>query len=87
MLSNMPKEQIQLIVSEIQSFYLKERQENISEVEAQKVLEFMKDTIAPFLYNAILYDVFRIIENQCDHFEKEILKLEQPKSKQKVKFN
>ncbi len=87
MLNRMPNEQIQWLVSEIQSFYLKERKEKISEIEAQRLLDFIKDTISPILYNAILYDVFRIIENQCDHLEKEILQLEQPSTLKKLKFN
>lgn len=80
-------DQIQWIISEIQSFYLRERQENISENEAQKLFDFVKETLSPILYNAILYDVFRIIENQCDHLEREILNLEKPNTLNNLKFN
>ncbi|WP_396953842.1 DUF2164 domain-containing protein [Niallia sp. MER 6] len=72
------KEQQQLMVSEIQTFFAAERDEEISEFAAESVLEFFKDTIAPHFYNAGVMDVKNLVEEQFSAIEDEILTLEKP---------
>ncbi|MFO1445291.1 DUF2164 domain-containing protein [Bacillus sp. Bva_UNVM-123] len=78
MIFKLTKEQQQLMISDIQTFFSQERDEEITEFAAERVLEFVKDSLAPHFYNAAVHDVKNVVEQQYFSIEEEILSLERP---------
>ncbi|OIK11246.1 DUF2164 domain-containing protein [Bacillus sp. MUM 13] len=78
MFLNLSKEQQQLMISEIQTFFSLERDEEITEFAAERVLDFVKESLAPHFYNAAIQDAKHVAEQQFSSLEDEILTLERP---------
>jgi uncharacterized protein (DUF2164 family) len=78
LLFKLTKEQKELMISEIQTFFSQERDEEISEFAADNFLEFVKESLAPHFYNAAVTDVKRVVEERFSALEDEILTLERP---------
>ncbi|GKU80632.1 DUF2164 domain-containing protein [Niallia sp. NCCP-28] len=78
MFYKLTKEQQQLMISNIQTFFTQEREEEISEFAAERVLDFVKESLAPHFYNAGILDAKQIIEDQFSVLEDEVLTLEKP---------
>ncbi|MDZ5471388.1 DUF2164 domain-containing protein [Bacillus sp. 31A1R] len=78
MFMKLTKEQQQLMISDIQTFFLQERDEEITEFAAERVLDFVKESLAPHFYNAAVSDVKQVVELQFTAIEDEILTLERP---------
>ncbi|WML57718.1 DUF2164 domain-containing protein [Neobacillus sp. PS2-9] len=78
MFFKLTKEQQQVMISDIQSFFSDERDEELSEFAAERVLDFVKETLAPHFYNAAVFDVKRVVEERYASLEDEILTLERP---------
>jgi len=72
------KEQQEMMISDIQTFFSQERDEEISEFAAERVLDFFKETIAPHFYNMAISDAKKLVEEQFMAIEDEILTLEKP---------
>lgn len=72
------KEQQQLMMTDIQNFFMNERDEEITEFEAERVLDFVKESLAPYIYNAAISDVKYVVEQQFSNMEEEIISLERP---------
>lgn len=75
------KEQHDLMISAIQDFFYKERDEDISEFAAERVLDFIKESIGPHFYNSAILDARHVIEQQFSSLEDEIYTLERPVKK------
>ncbi|WP_147535443.1 DUF2164 domain-containing protein [Bacillus marasmi] len=78
MFYKLTKEQQQMMISAIQTFFSQDRDEEISEFAAERVLDFVKETLAPHFYNAAVQDVKMVVEQQFASIEEEILTLERP---------
>ena len=78
MFLKLTKEQQQLMISDIQSFFSQERDEEITEFAAERVLDFVKESLAPHFYNAAIHDARYVAEQQYASLEDEILTLERP---------
>jgi uncharacterized protein (DUF2164 family) len=78
MFFKLTKEQQLEMISDIQSFFSDERDEELSEFAAERVLDFVKETLAPHFYNAAVLDVKRVVEERYASLEDEILTLERP---------
>lgn len=78
MFYQLSKEQQQAMISEIQYFFSQERDEEITEFAAERVLDFFKESLAPHFYNAAVHDVKKVVEQQFSSIEDEILTLERP---------
>ncbi len=72
------KKQQQSMIADIQYFFSQERDEEISEFAAERVLDFVKESLAPHFYNAAVLDVKHVVEQQFSSLEDEILTLERP---------
>jgi uncharacterized protein (DUF2164 family) len=72
------KEQQETMISDIQTFFSHEREEEISEFAAERVLDFVKESLAPHFYNAGVQDAKTVVEQQYTSLEDEILTLERP---------
>ncbi len=78
MFIKLTKEQQQTMISDIQEFFLQERDEEISEFAAERVLDFVKQTLAPHFYNSAVSDAKALVEQQFASMEEEILTLLRP---------
>ncbi|KAB2331165.1 DUF2164 domain-containing protein [Cytobacillus depressus] len=78
MFYKLSKEQHEQMIGDIQSFFFNERDEELSEFAAERVLEFIKESIAPHFYNAAISDAKTVMEQQVLAIEEEILTLERP---------
>lgn len=78
MFFKLTKEQQQMMISDIQIFFSEERDEEISEFAAERVLDFIKEELAPHFYNAAVKDVKVVVNQQFSALEDEILTLERP---------
>lgn len=78
MFFKLTKEQQQLMISDIQYFFSQEREEELTEFAAERVLDFVKESLAPHFYNAAVSDVKQVVEQQFLSLEDEILTLERP---------
>lgn len=72
------KEQRDMMISDIQTFFLDDRDEDITEFAAERVLDFVKESLAPHFYNAAVNDAKHVVEQQFSSMEDEILTLEKP---------
>jgi len=66
------------MIADIQYFFMEERGEDISEFAAERVLDFVKESLAPHIYNTAVKDAKHVAEQQWASLEEEILTLEQP---------
>ncbi|MDN4074752.1 DUF2164 domain-containing protein [Fictibacillus terranigra] len=78
MFIKLTKEQKDMMIGDIQSFFSQERGEDISEFAAERVLDLVKESLAPHFYNAAILDAKHVIEQQFSSMEDEILTLERP---------
>ncbi|MGP7817642.1 DUF2164 domain-containing protein [Niallia sp. 01092] len=78
MFYKLTKKQQQSMIADIQYFFSQERDEEISEFAAERVLDFVKESLAPHFYNAAVLDVKHVVEQQFSSLEDEILTLERP---------
>ncbi|KWW20666.1 MULTISPECIES: DUF2164 domain-containing protein [Bacillaceae] len=78
MFIKLTKEQQELMIADIQYFFSQERDEEITEFAAERVLDFVKESLAPHFYNAAVHDVKHVVEQQYSSLEDEILTLERP---------
>ncbi len=72
------KEQQELIIADIQRFFYNNRDEDITEFEAERVFDFMKEYVAPHIYNAAISDAKYVMERQLSTIEDELASLERP---------
>lgn len=75
------KEQRELMLADIQRFFYNERDEDITEFEAERILEFVKDSLAPHIYNAAISDAKHVVEQQLSAIDDELASLERPINK------
>ncbi|WP_341299787.1 DUF2164 domain-containing protein [Lysinibacillus sp. FSL H8-0500] len=78
MFIRLTKEQQEMIIADIQRFFYNQRDEDISEFEAERMLDFIKENIAPYIYNAALSDAKYVVESQYASIEEELMALERP---------
>lgn len=81
MFIKLTKEQKDQMISDIQTFFSQERDEELSEFAAERVLDFFKESLAPHFYNAAILDAKHVVEQQFASLEDEILTLERPVKK------
>lgn len=78
MFYRLTKEQQQQMLEEVQQFFLQEKDEELSEFAAERVLDFFKESLAPHFYNAAIQDAQSMLKDQFASIEDEVLTLERP---------
>lgn len=78
MFIRLTKEQQEQIIADIQRFFYNQREEDISDFEAQRVFDFVKENIAPYIYNAAISDAKYVVESQLSAMDEELIALERP---------
>jgi uncharacterized protein (DUF2164 family) len=77
-MKKLTKEMKTYAIQEIQQFFLDERGEEMGELAADHVLEFVKEKIAPLFYNQALSDAKVIVEQKMLSIEEDLYTLEKP---------
>ena len=80
MFDRFSKEQQQQIIQSIQDFFLEERNEKLSEFAAERVFDFIKESVAVHFYNIGIHDAHAAVINQFASLDDELLTLERPVS-------
>ncbi|HWJ79721.1 MAG TPA: DUF2164 domain-containing protein [Niallia sp.] len=78
MFYKLSREQQNKMISDIQYFFSQERGEEISEFAAERVLDFVKESLAPHFYNTGIKDARKTVEERYFSLEDELLTLERP---------
>lgn len=78
MVLRLPKEHKEFLIKNIQSYFETERSENIGELAAGNILDFMIKQLGPMIYNQALRDAQTVVMQQMERVEEEIYSLEKP---------
>jgi uncharacterized protein (DUF2164 family) len=63
---NLTKEKRDEMVSAIKSYFLKEREEEIGDLAAGLILEFITEELAPEFYNQGVYDSYKYMNDMIE---------------------
>ncbi|WP_163103083.1 DUF2164 domain-containing protein [Peribacillus alkalitolerans] len=72
------REENEKMISDIQTFFLHERDEELSRFVAENILDFFKETIAPHYYNAGIRDSQKLVEDRMVGIEEDLHSLKRP---------
>ena len=78
MLVRLTREQKEWLINQIQSYFETERSENIGELAAGNLLEFMIEQLGPYVYNQAIGDARVLAMQQMERVEEEMYALEKP---------
>ncbi|MDB5054286.1 MAG: hypothetical protein JWM44_2336 [Bacilli bacterium] len=78
MIKKLPQEQKLALIAQVQQYFQMERGEEIGDLAAESMLEFMVSTIGPLVYNEALKDARSIINERILSLEDELYTLEKP---------
>jgi uncharacterized protein (DUF2164 family) len=73
-----PKEQKMQIISLIQQYFRDERGEEIGDLAAEFLLDFMIKQIGPFIYNQAVEDVQYVFNQRMASLEEDVYALKMP---------
>jgi uncharacterized protein (DUF2164 family) len=63
------------IIKELQQYYEDERQETLGNLEAEDLINFMVNTLGPFLYNQAVDDARTVLMDRYNSLEEELYAL------------
>ena len=72
MILKIPKEQKIQLISLVQQYFRAERDEEIGELPAEFLMDFMIKQISPFIYNQAINDVQAIVSQKMAVLEEDI---------------
>ncbi|WP_053366627.1 DUF2164 domain-containing protein [Bacillus sp. FJAT-27245] len=72
------KQQKDQLIGDIQEFFLKERGEELGNLEAENVLEFFKNELGPYFFNEGIKQSRKVAEEKMAQLEEELYSLERP---------
>jgi uncharacterized protein (DUF2164 family) len=78
MIIKMPKEQKNQIISLVQQYFRDERDEEISDLAAEFLMDFMMKQISPFIYNQAINDVQSVLSQKMALLEEDVYALKMP---------
>jgi uncharacterized protein (DUF2164 family) len=64
------------MISEIQRFFYEERSEEIGNLAAENILEFVKNHLGPYFYNEAIKDARNLMEEKLASVEDDLYALE-----------
>jgi uncharacterized protein (DUF2164 family) len=78
MILKMPREQKMQIISLVQRYFREERDEEIGDLAAELLMDFMIKQIGPFIYNLAINDVQSILSQKMASLEEDVYTLKMP---------
>lgn len=76
-----PKEHKAEIIQNVQVYFEEERAENIGELGADLLIDFMIKELGPYIYNQAIEDARRLVIEKMSQIEDELYTLEKPVKK------
>ena len=73
-----PKEQKMQIIGLIHQYFQEERNEEIGDLAAEFLLDFMAKQLGPFIYNQAIADVQSVITQKAASLEDDVYALKMP---------
>jgi uncharacterized protein (DUF2164 family) len=78
MLKKLPNEHKKALIEKIQYYFHIELSETLGDLAAENMVEFMLETIGPFVYNEALKDARSVVNERVLSLEDELYTLEKP---------
>jgi uncharacterized protein (DUF2164 family) len=78
MILKMPKDQKIQMINLIQQYFREERDEEIGDLAAEFLMDFMIQQISPWIYNQAIHDVQTIISQKIALLEEDVDALKMP---------
>jgi len=72
------KEEKQLIVSKLRSYFDQELSQELGQFDADFLLDFITEEIGPYFYNRGLYDAQAVMQGRVDTILESIYEIEKP---------
>ncbi|WP_409270136.1 DUF2164 domain-containing protein [Neobacillus sp. SCS-31] len=72
------KQQKDQLIADIQEYFIKERGEELGNLEAEGLLEFFKTELGPYFYNEGIKQSRKVAEEKMAQLEEELFLLERP---------
>jgi uncharacterized protein (DUF2164 family) len=70
------KEEKMMMIEDIQRYYYQENGDEIGELAAENLLEFIKESIGPHFYNQAIKDAKNLVEQRMQTLEEDLYALE-----------
>jgi uncharacterized protein (DUF2164 family) len=74
----LPREQKAMMIKRIQDYFYEERSEEIGELSAELLLDFMLKEMGPVMYNQAISDAIKTVSEKMVTLEEDLHSLEQP---------
>lgn len=74
----LPKEQKDILTKRVQEYFYEERAEEIGNLAAESILDFMIKEVSPVIYNQAIYDARNLVKERMMSLEDDLYALEQP---------
>ena len=70
------KEEKMMMIEDIQRYFYRENGDEIGELAAENLLEFIKDSLGPHFYNQAVKDAKSLVEQRMQTMEEDLYALE-----------
>ncbi|RAV22959.1 DUF2164 domain-containing protein [Paenibacillus contaminans] len=74
----LPREQKQQLIERVQSYFYEERSEEIGDLSAELLLDYMIREIGPVIYNQAIQDAIKTVGEKMVSLEDDLHSLEKP---------
>ncbi|RIX53675.1 DUF2164 domain-containing protein [Paenibacillus nanensis] len=74
----LPKEQKMEIVRNVQAYFEGERSEQLGDLGAEQLIDFMIGELGPYIYNKAIEDARQLVLEKMNQIEDEFYSLEKP---------
>lgn len=75
---NIPKEDKNMMIHNVQAYFELERSETIGELAAEQFIDFMMNELGPYMYNQALTDARAMLHEKINQLDDELYILEKP---------
>jgi uncharacterized protein (DUF2164 family) len=74
----LPKEQKEQLIKRVQNYFHEERAEEIGDLAAEFLLDYMIKEMGPVIYNQAIYDATRLVNEKMISLEDDLSAMEKP---------
>ncbi|ARI78861.1 DUF2164 domain-containing protein [Halobacillus mangrovi] len=82
-MNRLKKEEREYVIARVQEYFELERGEEIGELAADQLVQYMVNELGPFLYNKAIHDSRRMVEQKVMNLDEDLLSLERPAGRPK----
>lgn len=74
----LPKDHKDELTKRVQEFFHEVRSEEIGNIAAESILDFMLKELGPIIYNQAINDARKLVKQKIDSIEDDLYSIEQP---------